>query len=88
MGIVAMGALCFHDLFKLGMYLVHSRSCTIVKAGMFWPFMCITLLLKSSTPPYVYKNGMPTMQSYLSILTKSKYTSSMILAKSMGTFVP
>jgi hypothetical protein len=52
------------------------------------PFMCMVHLPKSRKTPYVFMNGVPTIQLYQSMFTRSRYIWSWMPQRLMGTLVP
>ena len=86
-GAVSLGGGRFPPLIGL-LELTHACSSSNVNALICVPFIRMVRLPKSRQTPYVFMNGVPIMQSYWSIFTKSKYSLSLTPPKSMGTLVP
>ena len=86
-GAVSLGGGHFPPLTGL-FELTRACSSSNVNALICVPFKQMVRVPKPRHTPYVFMNGVPIMQSYRSMFTRSKYIFSLTPPKSIGTLVP
>ena len=81
-GAVSLGGGHFAPLTGL-LELTHACSSSNMNALIYIPFIQMVWVLKLRHTLYMFMNGVPIMQSYWSIFTRSKYSLSLIPPKSI-----